>query len=166
MAKIELPEAIDNLESIAAASDALMVARGDLAVELGIEKLAGAQLKIIVAAKKYGIPVTVATDVLGGMMLDGSPTRSNALDVAHAVYLGANSVMTSGETASDVPGAAQAAVKMMHELLVHSESTMQNLNVALTVQGNPISGHQHRTAMRPNRPAASSFDLAQNSLSP
>ena len=136
-----------------------MVARGDLAVELGIENLPDAQLKIVRAAKNYGKQVTIATDILGGMIADGYPTRSNAADVMLAVFLEADSVMTSGETASDVPGAAQAAVKMMRDLLSSSESAVAFQGAKLRFEGYTVP-----RSLTPESPlSGDSFARAQGS---
>jgi len=98
--KIETQSGIDNLEEIAIVSDGIMVARGDLGVETPLENLPTQQKKIIKIAKKYGIPVIVATEMLESMIKNPRPTRAEVSDIALAVWEGADYVMLSGETAA------------------------------------------------------------------
>ncbi len=100
MTKIEKPQALDNLEAILALSDAVMVARGDLGVELPPEEVPLAQKRIVRAARARGLPVVVATQMLESMISAPAPTRAEASDVATAVFDGADAVMLSGETAA------------------------------------------------------------------
>jgi pyruvate kinase len=100
MSKIEKPQALDKLDQIVDLSDAVMVARGDLGVELPPEDVPSLQKKIVRAGRKAGKPVVVATQMLDSMVRDPAPTRAEASDVANAVYDGADAVMLSAETAS------------------------------------------------------------------
>ncbi len=100
MAKIEKPQALNELEAIAQAADALMVARGDLGVELPAEDVPTWQRKIIEVSRRHGKPVVVATQMLESMIQTPTPTRAEASDVANAVYAGADAVMLSAESAS------------------------------------------------------------------
>lgn len=100
MTKLEKPQALDNLDAILAASDAVMVARGDLGVELPPEEVPLAQKRIVRAAWHRGIPVVVATQMLESMVNAPAPTRAEASDVATAVFDGADAVMLSAETAA------------------------------------------------------------------
>ncbi|APH56160.1 Pyruvate kinase [Granulibacter bethesdensis] len=100
MTKMEKPQALENLEGILEASDAVMVARGDLGVELPPEEVPLAQKNIIRAARKLGLPVVVATQMLESMINAPAPTRAEASDVATAVFDGADAVMLSAETAA------------------------------------------------------------------
>jgi pyruvate kinase len=100
MTKLEKPQALDNLDAILALSDAVMVARGDLGVELPPEEVPLAQKRIVRAARQRGIPVVVATQMLESMVSAPAPTRAEASDVATAVFDGADAVMLSAETAA------------------------------------------------------------------
>lgn len=100
MAKIEKPSALECLESIVEKSDAIMVARGDLGVEMPPEVVPRMQRRILRTCRKYGKPVVVATQMLESMITAPTPTRAEASDVATAIYAGADAVMLSAETAS------------------------------------------------------------------
>src|SRR5947209_5527281 len=100
MAKIEKPQAIQRLDDILAVSDAIMVARGDLGVEMPIERVPGLQKSITRMARRLGKPVVVATQMLESMITAPVPTRAEVSDVATAVFEGADAVMLSAESAS------------------------------------------------------------------
>ena len=100
LAKIEKPKALESLEGILELADALMVARGDLGVEMPLEAVPGLQKRIVRAARKAGKPVVVATQMLESMIQSSMPTRAEVSDVATAIYDSADAVMLSAESAS------------------------------------------------------------------
>lgn len=120
MAKIEKPSAVVHLEEIAKLCDAIMVARGDLGVEVPAENVPRIQKDIIRTCRQLGKPVVVATQMLESMRFSPAPTRAEVTDVANAVAEGADAVMLSAETASgDYP---QEAVQMMSKIIRQVES--------------------------------------------
>jgi pyruvate kinase len=121
IAKIETPDAVENLESVVAASDGVMVARGDLGVEFPPERVPTIQRQILAVARRVRRPVIVATEMLQSMTKSTRPTRAEASDVANAVYSGTDCLMLSGETATgDYP---QLAASMMSRIAMEAESS-------------------------------------------
>ena len=119
MAKLEKPSAIDRLDEIIELADGIMVARGDLGVELAPESVPGLQKEIVALSRRAGKPVVVATQMLESMVAAATPTRAEASDVATAVYDGADALMLSAETAS---GAFPVeAVAMMSRIIGETE---------------------------------------------
>jgi pyruvate kinase len=119
VAKLEKPEAIDNLEAIVLAFDAVMVARGDLGVELPLEEVPLVQKRAIQMARENAKPVIVATQMLESMIENSRPTRAEASDVANAVLDGADALMLSGETS--VGKHALEAVRTMSRIIAAVE---------------------------------------------
>ena len=119
VAKLEKPKALDCLDEIIALSDAIMVARGDLGVELAPEDVPAAQKRIVHAARVAGKPVVIATQMLDSMMNAPAPTRAEASDVATAVYDGADALMLSGESAAG--RYPREAVAMMNRIVEQVE---------------------------------------------
>jgi pyruvate kinase len=121
IAKIETPDAVENLESIVAASDGVMVARGDLGVEFPPERVPVIQRQILGVARRVRRPVIVATEMLQSMTKSPRPTRAEASDVANAVYAGTDAIMLSGETATgDYPF---ISVDMMSRIAMEAETS-------------------------------------------
>lgn len=122
VAKIERAEALSNLHGIIAASDAVMVARGDLGVEIGDAELPGWQKRIIAASREQNRLVITATQMMESMIENSAPTRAEVLDVANAVMDGTDAVMLSAETASGRH--PQKVVEAMARVCVGAERTM------------------------------------------
>ena len=120
MAKIEKPQALDCMEDILALVDAVMVARGDLGVEIPPEDVPGKQKELVRLCRMAGKPVVIATQMLESMIKTPTPTRAEASDVATAIYDSADAVMLSAESASgDYP---LEAVGMMDRIISHTEN--------------------------------------------
>ena len=131
MAKIEKPSALKYINEICQIADGIMIARGDLGVELPIETVPGWQKKIIRTSRVNGKPVVVSTQMLESMTSSLTPTRAEVSDVANAVFEGADAIMLSAESASgDYP---VEAVKMMHKIAYSTENE-KNYNKILANQ--------------------------------
>ncbi|MEO1623218.1 MAG: pyruvate kinase, partial [Cyanobacteria bacterium J06632_3] len=131
LAKLEKPQAIENLEAIVNECDAIMVARGDLGVEMRPEKVPTIQKRIIRLCNRKGIPVITATQMLESMIHNPRPTRAEASDVANAIFDGTDAVMLSGESA--VGRYPVNAVKMMARIATEVEPEITHENYSPTV---------------------------------
>ena len=130
IAKIEKPQAVDNLEEIVAAFDGIMVARGDLGVEMPIEEVPLVQKRCITLARDAAKPVIVATQMLDSMITNSRPTRAESTDCANAVLDGADALMLSGETS--VGDFAIEAVVTMARIIERTEEVMLDRIPALS----------------------------------
>jgi len=148
MAKLEKPSAVDALDAIVDGSDAVMVARGDLGVELPAEKVPGIQRRAVRACRRAGKPVIVATQMLESMIGSPVPTRAEASDVATAIYHGADAVMLSAESASG--RFPVEAVQMMDRIVreVESDPYQREVLDLLQTASRPTSADAICAAMR------------------
>jgi pyruvate kinase len=153
MAKIEKPAALGRIDDIIALVDAVMVARGDLGVEIPPEDVPGTQKELVRACRMAGKPVVIATQMLESMIKAPSPTRAEASDVATAIYDSADAVMLSAESASgDWP---VEAVAMMDRIITHTEGHKLYRSIIEALQPSP----EHTTA---HAVAAAAADVADN----
>jgi len=127
IAKIEKHEAVDNIEKIVNAADAIMVARGDLGVEIPLERVPSVQKMIIKLANKYSKPVITATQMLGSMVNNYRPTRAEVTDVANAIFDGSDAVMLSEETAKG--RYPVEAVRMLTKIAEETEPGLPHINM-------------------------------------
>ncbi len=127
IAKIEKPEAVKNIDDIIAVADGVMIARGDMAVEISPQAVPSAQKRIVHKCNVAGIPVIVATQMLESMIENPRPTRAEASDVANAVFDGADALMLSAETASGQYPIQ--TIKVMTDIIKQAERDRESLNV-------------------------------------
>ena len=134
MAKIEKPSAVKNIDDIIQAADGIMIARGDLGVEMPTEKVPIAQKNIIKRCRHFGKPVVVATQMLESMISNLVPTRAEASDVANAIYDGTDAVMLSGESAmGDYP---VESITTMDRIIENVEKDKNNFNLEIEDEEN------------------------------
>ena len=144
VAKIETPEALLDIDAIMEETDAIMVARGDLAIEVGIEKIPTVQKNLISRCNSKGKPVIVATQMLMSMVENATPTRAEVSDIANAIYDGADAIMLSEETA--VGKFPKKAVEVMNRvasevetgLTMHKHVSVMKGNIADSVSSSVI----------------------------
>jgi pyruvate kinase len=141
VAKLERPQAVEHLDEILASCDAVMVARGDLGLELPFERVPRVQKEITRAGRHHGIPVIVATQVLESMTVEPRPTRAEANDAANAVEDGVDAIMLAGETA--VGAHPVRAVQALDAIMRDAEAGLTPEPVSLDGAG----GHDHAQAL-------------------
>lgn len=123
IAKIEREEAVEFQDSIIEVSDGLLVARGDMAVEVGAERVPAIQKRLIHSCNELGVPIITATQMLESMISSPTPTRAEASDVANAVFDGTDAVMLSGETASGMY--PNETVETMARIILEAERSKE-----------------------------------------
>lgn len=121
VSKVEKPEAVENIDEIIEVSDVILIARGDMGVEVGNHLVPSIQKDIIDRCNKNGVPVITATQMLESMVTNSKPTRAEASDVANAIWDGTDAVMLSGETAAG--SYPIEAVTMMDQIVIEAERT-------------------------------------------
>jgi pyruvate kinase len=136
IAKLERPQALDHLAEILAACDGVMVARGDLGLEMPLEKVPTAQKNITRLARLHGVPVIVATQVLESMTVEPRPTRAEVSDAANAVDDGVDAIMLAGETAA---GAFPVKAVHMLDSIIREAESAQGIGPAVSIG---VSGDQ------------------------
>jgi pyruvate kinase len=136
IAKIEKPEAVQQLPEIVAAAEGVMVARGDLGVEMDVAEIAVVQKRIVAECQRQGKPVIVATQMLDSMHHNRRPTRAEATDVANAILDGADACMLSGETAiGEFP---VESVETMNRIMLATEPLLKDRGHSSIIEGTGI----------------------------
>ena len=142
IAKIENREGVNNIDSILSAADAVMVARGDLGVEIDFTELPGIQKDIIDRSFSFGKPIVTATQMLDSMMVNPRPTRAEISDVANAIYDGTSAIMLSGETAAgDYPVEALKTMSAIAERTENEEHYRPQLHAEIQISVSDATAH-------------------------
>ena len=142
IAKIENREGVNNIDSILAAADAVMVARGDLGVEIDFTELPGIQKTIIERSFSFGKPIVTATQMLDSMMVNPRPTRAEISDVANAIYDGTSAIMLSGETAAgDYPVEALKTMSAIAERTENEEHYRPQRHAEIQISVSDATAH-------------------------
>ena len=142
IAKIENREGVNNIDSILAAADAVMVARGDLGVEIDFTELPGIQKTIIDRSFSFGKPIVTATQMLDSMMVNPRPTRAEISDVANAIYDGTSAIMLSGETAAgDYPVEALKTMSAIAERTENEEHYRPQRHAEIQISVSDATAH-------------------------
>ena len=156
MAKIEKPSAVKNIDTIIAASDGLMIARGDLGVEMPTEQVPVIQKNIINRCRDFGKPVVVATQMLESMVSNHTPTRAEASDVANAIYDGTDAVMLSAESA--MGKYPVESVKIMNKIIKSVENDKNNFDLELQIN----SSQKNKTVSITDAITSAAYTIARN----
>ena len=142
IAKIENREGVDNIDSILSAADAVMVARGDLGVEIDFTELPGIQKSVIDRSFSFGKPIVTATQMLDSMMVNPRPTRAEISDVANAIYDGTSAIMLSGETAAgDYPVEALKTMSAIAERTENEEHYRPQRHAEIQISVSDATAH-------------------------
>ena len=142
IAKIENREGVNNIDSILAAADAVMVARGDLGVEIDFTELPGIQKTIIDRSFSFGKPIVTATQMLDSMIVNPRPTRAEISDVANAIYDGTSAIMLSGETAAgDYPVEALKTMSAIAERTENEEHYRAQRHAEIQISVSDATAH-------------------------
>ena len=142
IAKIENREGVNNIDSILSAADAVMVARGDLGVEIDFTELPGIQKTIIDRSFSFGKPIVTATQMLDSMMINPRPTRAEISDVANAIYDGTSAIMLSGETAAgDYPVEALKTMSAIAERTENEEHYRPQRHAEIQISVSDATAH-------------------------
>ena len=142
IAKIENREGVNNIDSILSAADAVMVARGDLGVEIDFTELPGIQKDIIDRSFSFGKPIVTATQMLDSMMVNPRPTRAEISDVANAIYDGTSAIMLSGETAAgDYPVEALKTMSAIAERTENEEHYRSQRHAEIQISVSDATAH-------------------------
>ena len=142
IAKIENREGVNNIDSILSAADAVMVARGDLGVEIDFTELPGIQKNVIDRSFSFGKPIVTATQMLDSMMVNPRPTRAEISDVANAIYDGTSAIMLSGETAAgDYPVEALKTMSAIAERTENEEHYRPQRHAEIQISVSDATAH-------------------------